>query len=376
MQNKSIVVTIILIVSLMLMLFIAPINTLKAETCCGRRLSTDPHKCFRIRPGTQKAVYLTGGSIGNIEKRKEIYKLIRETELNSVVFDVKDDWGYIDYNTGVEFASEIAADKNYYDIETLLDELNQRRIYSIARMVVFKDSILPISRPELAIKDSRTGEPLYSEGSYWPDIYSEEILDYHIKIIKELAEKGVKEIQFDYIRAPARGNICYAEYTHNIAGHSKVWAITNFLKKVREETKYYDIRISADVFGWVFIVNNDQGIGQLLEEMAPYLDYIYPMTYPSHYSTNFLGYRFPEKHPYEVVKYTLEDGLSRIGNTGCMIVPWVQAFSLNERYTEKEILEQIRAAEELGIEGFLFWNAANKYKTVERALIIRDDERQ
>jgi len=136
------------------------------------------------------------------------------------------------------------------------------------------------------------------------------------------------------------------------------------------------LRISADVFGWVFIVNNDQGIGQLLEEMAPYLDYIYPMTYPSHYSTNFLGYRFPEKHPYEVVKYTLEDGLSRIGNTGCMIVPWVQAFSLNERYTEKEILEQIRAAEELGIEGFLFWNAANKYKTVERALIIRDDERQ
>ncbi|MBN2072466.1 MAG: hypothetical protein JW770_00795, partial [Actinobacteria bacterium] len=76
-------------------------------------------------------------------------------------------------------------------------------------------------------------------------------------------------------------------------------------------------------------------------------------------------------HPYEVVKYTLNRGLERIGDTDCLIIPWVQAFGLTMEYTEREILLQMKAAEELGIEGFLFWNAANNYSVVERALKTR-----
>ena len=373
MRRKLIVAAKILIISLIPVLFIIPLNILGAETYKDF-LSTYQSKCMKIEPGTQKAVYLTEYSIGNIEKREEIYKLILDTELNSIVFDVKDDRGYIGYNSDVRLAEESGAEKNYYDIDMLMKEMNSKNIYSIARFVAFKDNILPRFRPELAIKDLRTGKPLYSEGSYWPDIYCEEVWDYYIEIIKELARKGVNEIQFDYIRAPAKGNIAYADYTYNTGNNNKVWAVTNFLKKVREETRYYDIKISADVFGWTFIANNDQGIGQMLEEIAPYLDYIYPMSYPSHYSTNFLGYELPEEHPYEVVSYTLKKGLPRIDSTECMVIPWIQAFSLKVKYTEKEILGQIKAAEDLGIEGFLFWNAANKYKTVEKALNIRDNE--
>lgn len=373
MQRKLKVAVIIIIISVIFIIFIIPVNMLRAETYAGF-LDFDPCRYWKIKPGTQKAVYLTEYSIGNIKKREEIYKLILDTELNSIVFDVKDDRGYIGYNSDVRLAGESGAEKNYYDIDMLMKEMNSKNIYSIARFVAFKDNILPRFRPELAIKDLRTGKPLYSEGSYWPDIYCEEVWDYYIEIIKELARKGVNEIQFDYIRAPAKGNIAYADYTFNTGNHTKVWAITNFLKKVMEETKYYNIKISADVFGWTFIANNDQGIGQLLEEIAPYLDYIYPMSYPSHYSTNFLGYELPEEHPYEVVSYTLEKGLARIDSTECMVIPWIQAFSMKVKYTEKEILGQIKAAEDLGIEGFLFWNAANKYKTVEKALNIRDNE--
>jgi hypothetical protein len=373
MQVKVKVAVKIIIISVIFIIFIIPVNMLRAEIYTDY-LDFDPYRCWKIESGTQKAVYLTGYNMGDAEKRKEIYKLIRETELNSIVFDVKDDWGYIDFETDVELAREIGAEKNYYDIETLIEEMNAKRIYGIARFVVFKDSILPKSRPEMAIKDSRNGNPLRLEGSYWPDIYCEEVWDYYIEIVKELASKGVREIQFDYIRAPARGNIVYADYTYNTGNNTKIWAVTNFLKKVREETRNYDIKISADVFGWTFIVDDDQGIGQLLEEITPYLDYIYPMPYPSHYSTNFLGYELPEEHPYEVVSYTLKKGLARIDSTECMVVPWIQSFSLKVRYTEKEILDQIKAAEDLEIEGFLFWNAANKYGTVEKALNIRDNE--
>ncbi len=371
-QKKLMIAVKILIASLTFALFIIPISNLEAQVGLNF-LDHDPYIYWKIKPGTQKAVYLSGFNAASKEKRDKIYKLIGETELNSVVFDVKDDWGYIDYDTDVELAKEIGANKNYYDLDLLIKEMDARKIYGIARFVVFKDSILPKSRTEFAIKDSRTGKPLYSEGSYWPDIYCEQVWDYYIELIKELVSKGIKEIQFDYIRAPARGNIAYAEYTYNTADNTKVWAITNFLKRVREETKGYFIKISVDVFGWVFIADNDQNIGQMLEDIVPYVDYIYPMPYPSHYSSNFLGYKLPESHPYEVVNYTLKRGLSRIDDTECMIIPWIQAFSLRVKYTEKEILEQIKAAEDLKIEGYLCWNAANNYGMVERALNIRDN---
>ena len=54
-----------------------------------------------------------------------------------------------------------------------------------------------------------------------------------------------------------------------------------------------------------------------------------------------------------------------------MIIPWIQAFSYDLQYNEAEILAQVRATEDVGINGFLFWNAANKYSKVERALLTR-----
>jgi len=322
--------------------------------------------------GTQKAVYLTGYyGIVNEAKRHQIYELIEKTELNAIVFDVKDDYGYIDYNCTVQAVIDTDAVKNYYNLDEILREFRDRNIYSIARFVVFKDNVLPKAKPEFAILNRNTGKPITLEGSTWVDIYCEDAWDYFIEIIKDLAMRGVDEVQFDYIRAPSRGGIKNAEYSHNSGGNDKVWAISSFLKKVKQETEYYDIKISADVFGWVFIENNDQGIGQLIEEMAPYLDYIYPMAYPSHYNKHFLGFDDAEAHPYEVVRYTLEKGFKRIGDTQCLIIPWIQAFSYDIKYTEREILAQIKASEDLGIQGFLFWNATNRYNAVERALYIR-----
>ncbi|MCL5073817.1 MAG: putative glycoside hydrolase [Actinobacteria bacterium] len=325
----------------------------------------------KIVPGTQKGIYLTGYSMGIKDKRNEIYKLIEETELNCIVFNAKDDAGYINYDTSVKLAQDSNAKVVLYDIDKLLNEMKEHNIYSIARIVVFKDAIVPKIHPEYAIKDSRNGKPLYSEGSYWPDIYCKDYWNYIIEIVKELAQKGVDEIQFDYIRGPAKGNIAYADYKYNTGNNSKSWALQNFLTNVRNAVKNYSVKISADVFGFVLIENNDQGIGQLIEDIAPYLDYMYPMTYPSHYSRGFLGYQLPEAHPYEVVKYTLEKGLSRITQSDCLMVPWIQAFGLKMNYTKDDILAQINASEDLGIKGFLFWNASNKYGIVEQALIER-----
>ncbi len=132
----------ILIISLILFIFIIPLNILEAETY-EEFLSNHQFGCTKMEPGTQKAVYLTEYSIADIKKRKEIYELVSNTELNSIVFDVKDDSGSIGYDSNVELAGESGAEKNYYDIDAVLREMKSKGIYSIARFVVFKDNILP-----------------------------------------------------------------------------------------------------------------------------------------------------------------------------------------------------------------------------------------
>ena len=149
----------------------------------------------KITPGTQKAVYLTGyGSMRNKEKRQQIYKLIDKTELNSIVFDVKDDNGYIDYNCTIPEVLKTGAVKNYYDIDEILDEFEQMDIYSIARFVAFKDNVLPRARTDFAMLNKNTGNPISLEGSTWVDIYCEDAWDYYINIIKDLVLRGVDEI--------------------------------------------------------------------------------------------------------------------------------------------------------------------------------------
>jgi hypothetical protein len=325
----------------------------------------------KILAGTQKAVYLTGYSMASEQKRKDIYRMIEETELNSMVFNAKEDSGEILYDCEVEFFIETGSVRPAYDIDLVIQEMDERGIYCIARVVLFKDGVITKARPDLAVQNKNTGSRLYLDGGYWLDIYNQEMWDHYIELVLELVDRGVDEIQFDYIRAPSRGNVHLARFPANGLDREKVWAVTGFLNTVREATRNYPVKISADVFGFVFIAENDQGIGQLIEEMAPYLDFLYPMPYPSHYSPGFLGYSQPEAYPYEVVKHTLNKGFQRIGNTRCLIIPWIQAFGLGMRYTEREILLQIKAAEDLDMNGFLFWNAGNNYSVVERALKSR-----
>ncbi len=325
----------------------------------------------KILPGTQKGFYMTGYSMGVDKKRQLLYDIIEKTELNSCVFNAKDDEGYINYDTENKFAIDYGAKNVRYDLKKIVKEMNLRNIYSIARIVVFKDPVIARKYPQIAIKDSRNQNPLYSEGSYWPDIYCEDYWDYIADIALEVAEAGVDEIQFDYIRAPARGNIKYAEYSYNKQSLSKSEAICGFLKKLKNRLEPTGVKISADVFGFALIENNDQGIGQVVENIADYVDYLCPMVYPSHYSAGFLGFENPERYPYEVVRYSLEKGSLRIKNKDCIIVPWLQGFGLSQKYSQKEILAQITASEKIGMQGFLFWNASNNYKIVEDALESR-----
>jgi hypothetical protein len=318
----------------------------------------------RLEPFAPKALYLSIFGIGTSALREPALRLIEETELNAVVIDVKGDRGLVSYRSSVSLAAEVGAQDIIVikDVKALLAGLQQKGLYTIARIVVFKDNPLAQGRAGLAVK-TRDGRLWRDrEDLAWTDPFRREVWDYNIALALEAARHGFDEIQFDYVRFPDAPGLVYAE---PVTEERRVRAVEGFLAEARRRLVPYNVFLAADIFGYVCWNPDDTGIGQRLETLAPHLDYVSPMLYPSGYQLGIPGYRNPVEHPYEVVSLSLARARERTGLPPVRFRPWLQAFqdyAFDRRpFRAAEIRAQIRAAEAFGANGWMLWNPQNVY---------------
>ncbi len=313
-----------------------------------------------------KSAYLGIDHLYNQKKIDYIFSLFDETELNAVAIDFKVDKPQI----------------NQY-VKDLIARFHQKGIYVIGRLVMFQDSYLAKTQPRLAIRN-KNGEMCFSGRKnwqrYWVDMASDEVSDYNIEIAKRGIDMGFDEINFDYIRFPSdlsncglKNNILYPLWD----GKSKYQTMRQVFSALNRQLKDYAAKnntrviLSIDIFGEVFAYGEEPGIGQKLLGIAEFFDVISPMAYPSHYQCGEFGFKDPNANPYAVYNRTLEPGLKYLKAIGFKgeVRPWIQDFSIANiygcgpvvYYGPQEIKAQIRASEELGIAGFMLWNAANNY---------------
>ncbi len=321
-----------------------------------------------LTPQVIKAAYLTYYAVGDRGIRGRVLDLLADTELNAVVIDIKGDRGWIPYRTDVPAARAAGAQGPVIlrDFEGLMADLKARGVYTIARIVAFKDNVLAHARPDLAVIDTRTGQPwLDNEQLAWVDPFRGEVWDYNIDIAKEAAYKGFDEIQFDYVRFPTDGRVSAARYAKPNSRETRLPAIAGFLERARRELGPLGVFLAADIFGYTAFNDNDTDIGQRVEELAVHLDFICPMVYPSGYHLGIPGYRNPVAHPYEVVYETVRLIRRRTGISPVRVRPWLQDFrdyAFDRRFFgPEEVRAQIRGADAAGGTGWMLWNPRNDY---------------
>ncbi|QGU00668.1 glycoside hydrolase [Candidatus Syntrophocurvum alkaliphilum] len=304
-----------------------------------------------------KGMHVTYYAASSQDRWNNYLNLVEETSMNTVQLDLKDESGYMGHTSTVELAQEIRASKNFLPVEELVADLQERGIYSIARIVVFRDPVLASQRPEYMVT-RKDGAPL--DNGVWVTPRSKDVWDYNIELAKEAYEMGFDEVQFDYIRFPEGNAAWEAEYGSEITG-TRVEVITDFLAYARAELGW-DKRLSAAVFGFISFAEDDLKIGQRAEKMGPYLDYMSPMVYPSHYGPGNYGFNNPNAHPYEVIEKSMIEFQELLELTGCELRPWLQAFTMGQpRYGRDEIRAQIEATENQGIDSWLLWHAGSTY---------------
>lgn len=314
---------------------------------------------------TVRGIYLTAPSAANPVKFGQLLALVERTNLNAMVIDVKGDEGQITFPVSHPLSVEVGAvQPEVKDISAFMKILKEKRVYTIARIVTFKDGMVPPQRPELAVAHQAGGVWRDFNGMPWLNPYNSKAWDYVIEIAKAAALAGFDEIQFDYVRFPTDGNLSALRYPGK-DNRTRERVIADFLAQARKELRPYRVWISADVFGLVTSTADDMGIGQRLEEISEAVDYLSPMLYPSHYEKGNLGLPNPNAMPYETVHRSMLDAKARwekADQTRKVIMrPWLQDFSWGHPYGPNEVRAQIQATYDAGFSEWLLWNAANVY---------------
>ena len=326
-----------------------------------------------------KGIYLTIYSAGG-KKLDSLIEMTKNTEINAFVIDVKDDNGYLLFpmKAGEKFAPKANQKNTVKNIGTLMKKLKENNIYTIARIVSFKDPIYTETYPERAIIYKDTKKPFTnSDNLTWATAYDRQLWEYNISVAKEAIAAGFNEVQFDYVRFPASngGKLDKILDYRNLKNESKAQALQEYLKYAKKELSPLEAYISADVYGLVSSVEDDMALGQYWEAISNIVDYISPMIYPSHYGNGTYGLSIPDAFPYETVYNSTRDAVRRnqIINTPATIRPWIQDFTASWvkgsiRYGDIQVAEQIRALKENGVDEYLLWNASNRYseKAVRR----------
>jgi len=331
---------------------------------------------------------------------------MREMEragLNMIVIDMKDESGRLRFTPNNPDIAAMGTVFRPLDIDQFLPDMKERGIFTVARIVVFKDRELfqkengrfavwdaRNSRPWIGYADQRRSSsditeaertsgrqffPAADEGfeivrsfynEHWLDPYSEEVWEYIALICEELQERGIDEIQFDYIRFPTDGdNLGNVSYRWQDEGMDMESAILSFLRHVRPRI---DIPISIDIYGANGWYRTGARTGQEVEILVPWVDIICPMYYPSHFEQGFLAHNPPELRPWRIYYHgTLRT--DRIARGQAIIRSWAQAFYLNvsydrQYYNRDYVRRQIEGVRQAGSGGYTYWNHGGRYTDI------------
>jgi hypothetical protein len=314
-----------------------------------------------------RAIYLTGVMAGSGHGER-IIRHWREVGGNSVVFDIKDSDGIVN----IAFDHPLASGQRHYisDLPKFIHFLHSENMHAIARIAIFRDEHLVTSHPELAVKSHRSGQPWRENGKLvWTDPSNRKVQDYDIALAKFVAQSGVDEVQFDYVRFPAEGDQKDAAFNYQTehpdhpTKTQRSEVIADFLKRAYAEIHPTGALFSLDVFGvmaWQRPVDLSH-TGQDIVAMAKQCDVLSPMIYPSHFF-GMDGIARPGDAPEHFIGESMDRFKLITKDSGVVIRPWLQAFAWRTKtYSPKYVEVQTEVAKQKGGIGFLFWNANNDY---------------
>lgn len=319
-----------------------------------------PKPVPKVAPKQVRGITVSGWYAGSPDLVWPLLDWAKTAGLNTIVLDLKAEDGLLSWESDVPLAKEMGAnEKKLGNLSEFIKTAQSKGFWVAGRIVCFNDTVAYKAQPSWRIPGFE------GQGYAFIDPKNQDAQNYNISIAKEAIKNGIDEIQFDYVRYPEKW---VDGYNRDTTFEYRVGNITGFLKKAYAELKPLGVVVGADLFGLTTSVDqgDDMKIGQDYKSVAETVDYVAAMAYPSHYDRGTYGIDNPDAHPYETVKASLQKAIER--TPGIPLEkhrPWIQDFTYPSagatHYGPEQVMAQVRALRELGIENFMLWDATNKY---------------
>ena len=333
----------------------------------------DTELSLLMSPLMVRALRVSGPKAGDPAAWSEILTLARNSGVNALVVDTKDERGRVFHDTSVQLAHDIGAVSPAYDLDQVLADMEGLGLYKITRIVTFQDPPLAGSDLSIAAVNSDTGRAWEtSSGRAWLDPTDRDSWVYSLALAEEACRRGFDEIQFDYVRFPSDGpisklrfdNFSFDEYYSNEAQQVRVETISAFLSEAHSILNPLGCAVAADIFAITLESRTDEGIGQMPGPLSTAVDVLSPMIYSYAYNSGWKGFSDPNEHAQEIVAFALDAGLPKL--TGYSIYrPWVQRAFLDS----DEILG-VQGEVESRDMGWMLWSATTDFNP---AMLPPDD---
>ena len=329
-----------------------------------RRVTTADYVVVILRPLDVRAIYLPYDHLRTESVLDWVLGLARSGTITSLVVDVKEEAGSVLPLAATDQVREMGAVRSTgTDVEGFLEELGDLGIYRIARVVTFLDGRYAFAFPADAHRGNDGAIFRDSLGQAWSNAFQVGARQHNIDIGVRAA-RWFEEIQYDYVRFPTDPGVVAR---NNASPQERSDAIAGFARDAAAAIHAVGAAISIDTFGQTTVIPGDGGIGQILEDLAPHLDYYSPMVYPSTWSTGWFGLSYPPADPYTVVRSSIELAVARVEPFGNIQVrPWLQDFHDYQEeklfYGADRVRAQIDASVQSGGIGFMLWDPSLAYQ--------------
>jgi hypothetical protein len=325
----------------------------------------EPSVALTMKPRMIRALRVAGDKAGDSETWAYLLELADTTGINAFVVDTKSEGGTIYHDTEVSLAHEIGAVQSHYDLEKVIQDMEDHGLYKITRIVTFQDDFLGKARPAIAARDVSTGEPWRNnKGIRWLDPTDRGSWDYPLALAEEACRGGFDEIQFDYIRFPSDGPISTLEFdelaTDNYYSEEsqkiRIETIAAFLEEAHSRLNPMGCAVAADIFAITLESRSDEGIGQSPRVLSNTIDVLSPMIYSYTYGPGWGGWDNPNEHATELVTRALDAGIPKLEGFS-IYRPWIQRAFIEA----EEILAIQQVAEDRDM-GWMLWSANTSFR--------------
>ena len=316
-----------------------------------------------------QGLYLAYHTSGNAYERARVLDLARSSRINALVIDLKNEGGHLSYRSRTSLAASLGASRPLVeDMSRLTAEFKAHGLYPIARLVAFKDNLLARAHPHLAARHPYRGDIwLDQQQNAWVDPFCQEVWDYLLDLAGDAARLGFAEIQFEALRFPTPGLNGAPQFSQALSPETRLNVISGFLSAARGLLAPAGVKIGASILGYACWREDDALVGQQIERLAPYLDVLSPLLYPSALAGGIPGCANPLDHPAEAVYQGVKRAVERVQACapGCQVRPWLQDFqdyAFDRRlFSPADLRGMLSGAVEGGAAGFMAWNPQTEY---------------